>query len=180
MSSGWRRVESVDRGYETCVISHADMPNIHAVAASFTGLSDLCRGDRTTGLRLPSAGWLSKLDATGPPTPTATSAGLPSAAVRCLSTAELAVGRVVRPTALPALGRLEDRRLDRLRPGHLSRRRESCHSTAPPSTFITCDNSDGERGSSAVAVGESSVILLHPPLHLLGVSIRISMGVSSK
>ena len=36
-------VESRDRGYETCSIEHQDMPNIHAVSASFLALAELCQ-----------------------------------------------------------------------------------------------------------------------------------------
>eukprot|EP01052_Picozoa_sp_SAG31_P014469 SAG31_NODE_901_length_11133_cov_9.476799_4_plen_403_part_00 len=56
-------VESVDRGYETCVVEHQDMPNIHAVASSFAGVADLCRSDRAPAL--PGSGWLGKLESTG-------------------------------------------------------------------------------------------------------------------
>jgi hypothetical protein len=37
-------VESRDHGYESCEVEHQDMPNIHAVSASYASLRAHCQG----------------------------------------------------------------------------------------------------------------------------------------
>lgn len=50
----------MEHGYETCVVLHQDMPNIHAVQKAYGALAPLCQGKSGAGDR-----WLNKLDQTG-------------------------------------------------------------------------------------------------------------------
>ena len=58
-------VESRDHGYETCHVEHQDMPNIHAVSASFAQLAELCSSGTHRAAASSKPSWLKDLESTG-------------------------------------------------------------------------------------------------------------------
>lgn len=58
-------VESRDHGYETCHVEHQDMPNIHAVSASFAQLGELCSSGLHRAAAATKPSWLKDLESTG-------------------------------------------------------------------------------------------------------------------
>ncbi len=58
-------VESRDHGYETCHVEHQDMPNIHAVSASFAQLAELCSSGTHRAAAASKPSWLKDLESTG-------------------------------------------------------------------------------------------------------------------
>jgi myotubularin-related protein 1/2 len=58
-------VESRDHGYETCHVEHQDMPNIHAVSASFAQLTELCSSGTHRAAAASKPSWLKDLESTG-------------------------------------------------------------------------------------------------------------------